>query len=171
MKIKVLWVEDSARLELRKMTGPIYISGEYDMNLAEEVTSAVRYLSSKEYDVVILDMRLPPGIDDYWIQLYQERGEDKAQARLGLELATWMLNGHSGFSSPPPNWIKPYHVGVFTVENDPPLHNRLKELGIQVFQHKTAGLTDTILIDIINVIMNLRTVSQKGKGDINGNSI
>jgi len=65
MKTKVLWVEDSARLELRNLTGPIYISGEYDMNLAEDATTAVRYLLTKEYDAVILDMRLPPGIDDY----------------------------------------------------------------------------------------------------------
>lgn len=163
MKLKVLWVEDSARLELRKMTGPIYISGKYDMNLAEEVTSAVRYLNTKEYDAVILDMRLPPGMDDYWIRLYQERGEDKAQAQLGLELATWMFNDHSGYPSPPPAWIKPHHVGVFTVEDDSQLHDRLDELGIKVYQHKTAGLADTILVEIINMIMDLRDESRKGK--------
>ena len=94
MKTKVLWVEDSARLELRNLTGPIYISGEYDINLAEDATSAVRYLLTKEYDVVILDMRLPPGIDDYWVNVYRERGEDNADARLGLELANWLLSNY-----------------------------------------------------------------------------
>jgi len=152
MKTKVLWVEDSARLELRNLTGPIYISGEYDMNLAEDATSAVRYLQKKVYDVVILDMRLPPGIDDYWIQVYRERGEDKADARLGLELANWLFDGKSKILTPPPEWIKPYHVGVFTVENDLPLHSRLEYLKISVYQHKVAGLSDTILIDIISRI-------------------
>lgn len=152
MKTKVLWVEDSARLELRNLTGPIYISGEYDMNLAEDATTAVRYLQTKEYDAVILDMRLPPGIDDHWVNIYQERGEDKADARLGLELANWLINGKTDFSIPRPEWITPYHVGVFTVENDPSLHVRLEQLKISVFEHKVAGLSDTILVEIIDRI-------------------
>ncbi|MBK9007283.1 MAG: response regulator [Anaerolineae bacterium] len=152
MKTKVLWVEDSARLELRNLTGPIYISGEYDINLAEDATSAVRYLLTKEYDVVILDMRLPPGIDDYWVNVYRERGEDNADARLGLELANWLLSHKSDISFPPPGWIRPYHVGVFTVENDAVLHASLEDLNIQVFQQKVAGLKDTILVDLIDRI-------------------
>ncbi|RPI02393.1 MAG: response regulator [Ignavibacteriae bacterium] len=152
MKTKVLWVEDSARLELRNLTGPIYISGEYDMNLAEDATSAVRYLRTKEYDAVILDMRLPPGMDDYWINVYRERGENMAEARLGMELANWLFSGKSDHSFPPPEWIKPYHVGVFTVENDSKLHASLEDMNIKVFEQKVAGLPDTILIDIINKI-------------------
>jgi len=152
MKTKVLWVEDSARLELRNLTGPIYISGDYDMNLAEDATTAVRYLQTKEYDAVILDMRIPPGIDDFWVNVYRERGEDKADAKLGLELANWLFNGTSEFSVPRPQWIQPYHVGVFTVENDPSLHSRLELLKISVFEHKVAGLSDMILIEIVNRI-------------------
>lgn len=173
MKIKVLWVEDSARLELRKLTGPIYISGNYDMNLAEDATSAVRYLQSKVYDAVVLDMRLPPGIDDYWINIYRDRGEDKADARLGLELASWMFNGRSA-NAPvsPPDWLKPHHVGVFTVENDSSVHAKLGELGIRVFQHKTAGLTDTILIDIIKRIVEQGAgFTRTGKGESDGNPV
>jgi len=151
MKTKVLWVEDSARLELRNLLGPVYISGDYDLSLAEDATSAVRYLQTKEYDAVILDMRLPPGMDENWIKIYRERGEDKAYARLGMELANWMFGGHS-LPYPPPTWIKPYRVGVFTVENDPALHARLDALGIRVFVHKTAGIPDSTLIDIIERI-------------------
>jgi len=163
MKTKVLWIEDSARLELRNLTGPIYISGEYDMNLAEDATTAVRYLQTKEYDAVILDMRLPPGIDDYWIRVYRDRGEDKADARLGLELAYWLLNGGTDFSAKRPDWIKPQHVGVFTVENDPTLHGSLEYLKVKVFEHKTAGLPDTILIEIINRIKGQRSGSKNEK--------
>jgi CheY-like chemotaxis protein len=126
MKTKVLWVEDSARLELRNLTGPIYISGEYDLNLAEDATSALRYLQTKKYDVVILDMRLPPGIDEHWIKIYRDKGEDKADARLGMELAEWLLQGRADFSVKPPDWIKPFQVGIFTVENDPALHAKLE---------------------------------------------
>ena len=152
MKTRVLWVEDSARLELRNLTGPIYFSGEYDLNLAEDATTAVRYLLTKEYDAVILDMRLPPGIDEYWGHIYQEKGEDKAQARLGLELANWLFDERKGYPQDPPDWIKPYHVGVFTVENDPPLRAGLLHLKITVYEHKVAGLSDTILVELIEKI-------------------
>lgn len=163
MKTKVLWVEDSARLELRNLTGPIYISGEYDMNLAEDATTAVRYLLTKEYDAVILDMRLPPGIDDYWINIYRERGEDKADARLGLELAEWVLNSRTDFPNKPPLWIKPHHVGVFTVENDSNLHEKLGHLSIYVYEHKMAGLPDTILVDIITRITAQKPTPKNGE--------
>jgi len=108
---------------------------------------------TKEYDAIILDMRLPPGIDDYWIRIYQEKGEDKADARLGLVLADWLFNGRSGFPVKGPEWIKPHHIGVFTVENDPALHSRLDYLKIKIFQHKVAGLPDTILVEMINKII------------------
>jgi len=163
MKTKVLWVEDSARLELRNLTGPIYISGEYDMNLAEDATTAVRYLLTKEYDAVILDMRLPPGIDDYWIKIYRDKGEDKADAQLGLELADWLLNGRTDFPNKRPDWINPLLVGVFTVENDPALHAKLEHLKIKVFVHKTAGLPDTILVEIIGRITTQKLESKNGK--------
>jgi len=162
MKTKVLWVEDSARLELRNLTGPIYISGEYDMNLAEDATTAVRYLRMKEYDAVILDMRLPPGIDDYWVNIYRDRGEDKADARLGLELANWLFDGRGGLGIPRPDWIMPQHVGVFTVENDSELHDKLEALKIKVFEQKVAGLKDTILLEIIEKIRAQMAASKNG---------
>jgi hypothetical protein len=151
MKKKVLWVEDSARLELRNLLGPVFISGDYDLNLAEDATDAIRKLQTNIYEAIILDMRIPPGTDEHWIKIYREREEDKASAHLGMELANWMFNGHS-FPYHPPDWIKPHHVGVFTVENDPALHAQLEILKIEIFQHKTAGIPDTILIDIIERI-------------------
>jgi hypothetical protein len=153
MKTKVLWVEDSAGLELRNLLAPILVGDEIVVNLAEDATSAVRYILTKEYDALVLDMRIPPGMDDYWIKMYRERGEDKADARLGLEIANWLCNGQSAFTYARPIWATPHRVGIFTVENDPILHERLNELGIQVYQQKTAGLKDTILIEIIEKIL------------------
>lgn len=170
MKTRVLWVEDSARLELRNLTAPIYISGEYDLILAEDATNAMRHLQKQEYDAVILDMRLPPGMDEHWIKIYREKEQDKAYARLGLELANWMFNGHT-FPYAPPAWIKPQYVGIFTVENDPSLHVRLKALNIEVFRHKAAGMPDTILIDIIQEIKVKKSNKGGGKGVEDGNSL
>jgi CheY-like chemotaxis protein len=151
VKTKVLWVEDSARLELRNLLSPVYISGDYDLSLSEDATDATRKLQTNIYDAIILDMRLPPGADEHWIKIYRERGEDKASARLGLELANWMFTGHP-LPYPPPGWIKPHQVAVFTVEDDPALHAQLESLKIGIYEHKTAGISDTILIDIIERI-------------------
>lgn len=152
MKTRVLWVEDSARLELRNLLGPVNISGKYDLCLAEDATNAMRHLQTTEYDAIILDMRIPPGVDEQWIRLYRERDEDKATARLGLELAKWMFDGHS-FQCSPPTWIKPHQVGVFTVENDPELRLILKSLHIDIFEHKIASIPDNVLVDLIERIM------------------
>jgi len=95
--------------------------------------------------------------------IYQDRGEDKADARLGLELADWLLNGRTDFPIKRPDWIKPQHVGVFTVENDPGLHTRLEYLKITVFEHKTAGLPDTVLVEIINRIKTQKPDPKNGK--------
>ncbi len=96
MKPRVLWIEDSARLELTNLTGPIYFAGKYDFNMAEDVTTAVTLLLSEEFDVIIVDIRLPPGIDPQWSKLYKRMGADKIQAQLGLKLLYWLLSQESG---------------------------------------------------------------------------
>src|SRR5438093_7278414 len=116
MKPRVLWIEDSARLELTNLTGPIYFAGKYDFNMAEDVTTAVTLLLSEEFDVIIVDIRLPPGVDPQWSKLYKRMGADKIQAQLGLKLLYWLLNQDSSiYKAPPPAWIKPPPIGVGTV--------------------------------------------------------
>jgi CheY-like chemotaxis protein len=154
MKPRVLWIEDSARLELTNLTGPIYFAGKYDFNMAEDVTTAVSLLQSEEFDVVIVDIRLPPGIDPQWSKLYRRMGADKIQAQLGLQLLRWMLSGdRSIYASQPPNWIKPIQVGVFTVESPLEIREDLEHLKVKTFQQKVAGLPDTILLDLIDRLL------------------
>jgi CheY-like chemotaxis protein len=154
MKPRVLWIEDSARLELTNLTGPIYFAGKYDFNMAEDVTTAVSLLQSEEFDVVIVDIRLPPGIDPQWSKLYRRMGADKIQAQLGLQLLRWMLSGDpSIYASQPPQWIKPDQIGVFTVESPLEIRNDLEHLNVTTFQQKVAGLPDTILLDLIDRLL------------------
>jgi hypothetical protein len=155
MKPRVLWVEDSARLELRNLTGPVYFSGKYDFNMAEDVTTAVNFLKSKAFDAVIVDIRLPPGIDSSWRTLYQRASSDKVQAQLGLKLLYWLL-GHNRrlYASAPPDWIKPEQIGVFTVESKQEIQPELSKLRISLFQQKVAGLRDTVLLDLIEQVLD-----------------
>jgi hypothetical protein len=159
MKPSVLWIEDSARLELRNLTGPIYYNGEYDFSQADDITSAVSFLRVKPFDVVIVDIRLLPGNDAGWSRLYAQAGQDKVQAQLGLKFLHWILGSEDGMGRPPAG-ITALQIGVFTVENYLDIQNDLIGLGVNIFQQKSAGLPDTVLDDLIKKIL-----AQKKVGD------
>ena len=165
-KPRVLWVEDSARFELKNLVGPLFFSGKYDFNLAEDVTTATHFLRVKEYDAVIVDIRLPPGIDASWQKHYRQSNADKVHAQLGLKLLWWLLaKDKSIYPHDPPNWITPNKIAVFTVESRQEILSDLDELGIGVFQQKTAGLPDTILLELIDrVLAQSTTLKAKSRG-------
>ncbi|MCL4487591.1 MAG: hypothetical protein M1570_05620 [Chloroflexi bacterium] len=150
----VLWVEDSARLELRNLVGPLLFSNKFEFALAEDVTTAVRLLRAKPFDGVIVDIRLPPGTDPEWRKLYQQSGLDRVHAQLGLKLLYWLLTrDNSIHPEQPPDWIQPHHVGIFTVESRGEVERHLEALGIRVFRQKVAGLRDTTLLELIDEIL------------------
>lgn len=153
-KPSVLWIEDSARFELRSLVGPLLFSGQYDFNLAEDVTSAMYFLRIKEYAAVIVDIRLPPGTDPQWRTHYRSAGANKVQSQLGLKLLYWLLRKDPSIHpETPPAWLKPHHVGIFTVESQKEIQKDLDALSIAVFKQKSAGLPDTILLDLIQELL------------------
>jgi len=151
----VLWVEDSARFELAHFMGPIYASRKYDITLAEDATTAARYLQTLQFDVIILDIRLPPGNDQYWGKVYERAGSDKAIAQLGLALLNWLFAPDpSDKKKPaPPKPIKPAQIGVFSVEGATEIGQNFAQLGIVNFLQKRPGLQDTILLEFIETIL------------------
>lgn len=154
MLSKVLWIEDSARLELANLTGPIYFGGTCDLTLAEDVTTASRLLLAKRYDAVVVDVRLPPGHDERWRSQYQMAGASKITAQLGLKLLAWLLRSDKSiFEVEPPDWISPQYIAVFTVETRHEIHETLDELGISLFQEKTANLSDDALDQLIRAVL------------------
>jgi len=164
MKPRVLWVEDSARFELASLLGPIYASRKYELSLAEDATTAVRFLHTVQFDAVIMDIRIPPGRDPHWSALYERAGSDKAAAQLGLALLKWMFeaerSGNGG--TEPPGWVKPEQVAVFSVEGELEIGQPLFELGIRIFVEKRPGLRDTILLELIDKVLTLGNGRQAG---------
>jgi CheY-like chemotaxis protein len=153
-KPRVLWVEDSARFELASFMGPIYASRKYELTLAEDATSAVRYLQTIRFDAIIMDIRLPPGKDHYWRELYGHAGSDKTTAQLGLEVLFWLFDPkHPKNGLLPPAPIMPVQVGVFSVEGEMEIGQQLVTLGITVFFEKRPGLRDTILLEMIDNLL------------------
>lgn len=155
MLSKVLWIEDSAKLELANLAGPIFFEGTCDLTLAEDVTTASRLLLAKRYDAVVVDVRLPPGHDARWRTQYQMAGASKITAQLGLKLLAWLLRSdRSIYEVDPPEWISPQCVAVFTVETRREIHATLDELGISQFQEKTANLSDDALKNLIRAVLS-----------------
>lgn len=154
MRPRVLWIEDSARLELRNLAAPVYSSGRFDFNLAEDVTSAVNLLKVTTFDAVLVDVRLPPGLDPYWKKLYQHAGADKVNAQLGIKLLHWLIAGDRQIHPDvPPNGFNKNRLGIFTVESRDVIQEELDILGITVFFQKTTSLPDAILIKIFDSLM------------------
>jgi hypothetical protein len=157
MKFRVLWIEDDARFGLAQLAGPVYVHGGYDLVVAGDVSTALARLSGERFDGIIVDIRLPPGEDPAWSRLYVKAGSDKIHARLGLHLLRSLL-GHPRaqirLKQPPPDWLKPDLIGVFTVEGWREVGEELEQLGIRVYQQKRADLADTVLLHIIERILD-----------------
>jgi hypothetical protein len=161
MKPRALWIEDSARLELANLCGPVFFNGTCDLTLAEDVTTAVNLLRADRFDAVLVDIRLPPGSDPHWREHYRRTGSDKVNAQLGLKLLRWLLGVDAAiYPRKPPTWVVPSRIGVFTVETRHEIRPYLDQLGIGVYQEKNADLPDTILEELIaRVLMNAARTS------------
>jgi len=154
-KRKALWIEDGARFDLPYLAAPIYMDGQYDLIVAENVADSISQLQSKEFDAIIVDIRLPPGDDPEWAGLYKEAGYDKVAARLGLKLLYSILGSPDAEVKLEhrPSWITADKIGILTVESRAEMENDLKRLDIQVFRQKQAGIPETVLLDIIRLVL------------------
>ena len=85
-KTYVLWVEDDAMYNLQYIASPVVMNPKYDLTLAITVSEALDHLQRRDYDVVVFDLRLPPGEENAWVKLNQKLGEAMEPPRLGLHL-------------------------------------------------------------------------------------
>ena len=163
MKPKVLWIEDGALIEASQFVGPVYTSGKYDLTIALDISEGVRQLMNSEFDAIIVDIRIPPGDDKKWIKFYSQSAFNKIQARLG-RLLLYSLLIPSEAKVPIeniPQWIEPNKFGVLTVESRDELEADLEKLGIKVYRQKTAVMPVTVLLELIEEIINLRKIQHK----------
>lgn len=155
-KYKVLWIEDAATYHLQALAAPVYYDGRYDLDIVEDASAALRRLLGSEYQVVIVDIRLPPGDDPRWIEVYKQAGYDKVGSRLGLEIIKSVL-GKEDAKVPlgtSPSWkITPEKIGVLTVEGWSDMQRPLQSLEIRVFQTKGPAVKETVLLDLIEQVL------------------
>lgn len=149
-KSKVLWIEDDSLKDLTEQLGPIYVDGRHDIVIALDATTGFRYLLDHEFSAVIVDIRLGPGDDPKWIDIYTGSRKDNAAARLGLHVLREVLGLREI-----PTWIRPSLFGVFTVESRGEVEEDLRELGINMdfYRHKSKDTTDSYtLLELIDAI-------------------
>ena len=157
-RTQVLWVEDNAQFDLSHLAGPVYLDGRFELTVAESASEAVRELRVKEFQALIVDIRIPPGRDERWCDLYQREANWGTAPNLGLKL----LNSIFGSSEAEikldfhPSWLTPEKVAVLSVESHADLEPKLHSLGISLFRQKTAMLPSTTLLELITIICSAR---------------
>jgi hypothetical protein len=158
MKQKIIWIEDSAFIDVQNLAGPVYVSGKYDIVVALDASEAVRKLIQIEFDAVVVDIRIPPGDNSRWTELYTRYGENKVTARLGLHILYSLFAPEDKKAEIKleniPKWITHNRFGILTVESERELQDDLKRLNIQVFRQKTAEMSETALLEVIEEILS-----------------
>jgi CheY-like chemotaxis protein len=155
-KRRVLWVEDAARYDLVNIAAPVYMDGKYDLVIAEDASSGVSFLLEDFFDVIIVDIRIPPGSNKEWIALHKQSGFEKMSARLGLEFLYAILrhpNARINLGNNCPAWITPDMIGVLTVESQLELDEHLKCLQITAYNQKRAEMPEEVLLKLIERVL------------------
>lgn len=149
---RVLWVEDAARYSLRFLASPVVMTPGLELVIAEDPTEAVRkLLETPPFDIVIVDIRLPPGTDPDWIRLHRLT-DDKLSARLGRHLMYTIIGRHEAEVKRGLRF-DPARIGVLSIETEYEISDDLKKLGITAYAQKTAASRRDILLELIQKIL------------------
>ncbi|MDX6692542.1 MAG: hypothetical protein QOF02_145 [Blastocatellia bacterium] len=160
MKHKVLWIEDGAFAEMQNMSAPIYVSGKYDLVIAIDATEGLQQLrqEAKQFETIIVDIRLPPGTDPEFQKIYKDRNESRTASKLGLALLKRVLK-EGERNKIPKHHREASKFGIFTVEGYTELQAELEDLEVKVYHQKMELYDRSKLRDIIEEIrtQNLTT--------------
>lgn len=107
MRIKLLWIDDNLDHDLTEKRMSLYMEDDFDPHFARDATEAYYKLRDEHYDVVMFDLRLPPGPDDMWREL-RERNFGKYGAELLRQVKE---NANGAFSN-----LSHTRFGVFSIE-------------------------------------------------------
>lgn len=156
-KIYVLWVEDDAMYNLQYIASPIVMSPKYDLTLAITVSEALHHLQKRRYDVVVFDLRLPPGREKDWVTLNQQLSQAMEPPRLGLHLITNLYGTANGHSLPLPDLEPPpiTRVGILSVDSWEDVADGLHGLAFHKtnYRQKRVGMPSNILLHLVEDIL------------------
>ena len=105
--IKLLWIDDNLDHDLTEKRMALYMEDDIDPHFARDATEAYYRLREDAFDVVIVDLRLPPGPDDMWNE-HRDNGVQK-YGHVLLSIVKGEMNGHF-------QHLHATRFGVFTIE-------------------------------------------------------
>ncbi len=118
--IKVLWIEEETFENLELLRIQLELDSRIALKVAGNAREACDYLAWEEFDVILVDIILPPGFDDFWIDTRSQT------ERLGLVLIEKIFD--KSIEVLPKN----LHVdkfGVFTIERQKDIINIFNSKG------------------------------------------
>src|SRR5690348_14613660 len=108
-KKKILWIEDDAKKDFKYLIPPIVISGKYEIITAGNASDGLNHLFADRYDAIIIDIRIPPGNNQSFVQLYNNLGGNTGTSKLGLRFLNSLFKGSKPYIEITniPDWVKP----------------------------------------------------------------
>lgn len=156
---KVLWIEDDAFNELGMLATPVHLTGEFELDYAVSATEAVDRLQLCEYDAIVVDVRIPPGDDRRWVDIYYEAGASNKAARLGVHLLQNILGRKQEWTRGLKEAARhPSRYGVLSMDADD-VRVELELMGVTRYRNKNEGAR--VLLTIIREIL----IQSNGSGD------
>jgi hypothetical protein len=163
IKRPVLWLEDTATYDLQEMASFVRTDGRFELVIADNASGGVAAVLQREFDAVVVDIRIPPGDDPRWLDLFEKHDSNRIRARLGRHFLYSVL-AHGDAKVPlgaPLKWMSPRKIGVLTVERYKDLKDDLESLGITKYRQKRADTPEDALARLIEDIL-AQTPSSQG---------
>ena len=147
----VLWIEDQAYHELGALRTPVIMSSLYHLTIAVDGASAIENLRTNKFEIIIVDMRIPPGDDPIFTDIYYKNSDSKRHKEIGLLLLKRIFEKEDlNFLSD----LLPYaydssRYGVLSIDNENEISDELKALGIKNYAHKSGAMSSKSLLNLI----------------------
>ena len=160
----VLWIEDDATYNLQYIAAPVVMSPSYDLTLAGTISEAIHFIQRRRYDVVIFDLRMPPGRIESWIKVDQRLARSQEPPRLGLHMLLNMYKQPDRkYTVALPVIEKPliHEIGILSVDPWEDVESYLRGVRFQYknYQQKRAGMPSNVLLKLVEQIAPNSTIS------------
>ena len=126
---KLLWVEEEADSSMVEFF-ILFESVEYfDLTIAKTATEAKYYLDldKAKYDLIIMDIRIPPGSDNFWENEYLKGERSLPKERLGIAVISDYFSNNVN-EEEKSRWM------IFTIEPFWTVKNALEDLSLNWFE-------------------------------------
>ena len=166
MRKRVLWIEDAGLEDLAYLASPLNVAGVYDLETTLSPSEAWRKIKEEKFDVVVVDIRIPPGDDKEWTDVYRKYNYDKISARLGMILLYSLLKPADELAlvklKDIPPWVAADKFAVLSIEPKYTLKKCLRDCRIKHYRQKSSSSSPNMLLELVEEILQKKPVKKGG---------